>query len=227
MNMSMMPRIRRAVVLLMTLPGLAGCGGSKPFVPSAPSSVTAPEPPPTGLAANSIFPTAGGTWRRTNVEILGAGFLPGVAVAFGGAFATEVSVVDSGTIWATAPVSAAGNVDVVVINLDGARATLEHAYTFTPVPVPTLTPSANTVSPGGPLSVTWSTPFAGPSDWIALLAVGSGSDERAAWWQSTAGATSGTLTLFAPSHPGEYEFRYLVDDHIEVARSSVVTVRQP
>ena len=223
--MSMTPTGRRAVVLLMIMPGLAGCGGSKQFVPSAPSSVTDPRPPSTGLAANSIFPTSGGTWRRTSVEILGAGFLPGVAVAFGSAFANEVRVVASGTIWATAPVSAVGNVDVVVINLDGARATLDHAYTFTAVPVPTLTPSANTASLGAPLSVAWSTPFAGASDWIALFMVGSGSDERAAWWQATGGATSGTLPLFAPSRTGVYEFRYLVDDHIEVSRSSVVTVR--
>ena len=223
--MSMTPTGRRAVVLLMILPGLAGCGGSRQVVPSAPSSVTAPQPPPAGLAADSIFPKSGGTWRRTSVEILGAGFLPGVAVAFGSAFANEVRVVDGGTIWATAPVSAAGIVDVVVINLNGARATLHHAYTFTPVPVPTLTPSATTASLGAPLSVGWSTPFAGASDWIALFAVGSGSDERPAWWQSTGGATSGRLTLFAPSRPGEYEFRYLVDDHIAVARSSVVTVR--
>jgi IPT/TIG domain-containing protein len=225
--MSMTPTGRRAVVLSIILSGLAGCGESKQFVPSAPSATPAPQLLPTGFGANSIFPTTGGTWRRTNVEILGAGFVPGVAVAFGSAFATEVSVVDSGTIWTTAPVSAAGIVDVVVINVDGARATLEHAYTFTPVPVPTLTPSAQTVSPGGPLSVTWSTPFAGSSDWLALFAVGSGSHERPAWWQSTAGATSGTLRLSAPSQSGEYEFRYLVDDHIEVARSDVVTVRQP
>ena len=161
--MSMTHLGRCALVLVMVAPGLAGCGGSKQVVPSAPSSVTAPRPPATGFAANSIFPTTGGTWRRPSVEILGAGFVPGVAVAFGSAFATEVRVVDSATIWATAPVSAAGNVDVVLINPDGARATLDHAYTFTSVPVPTLTPSAQAVSPGGPLSVTWSTPFAGPS----------------------------------------------------------------
>jgi hypothetical protein len=87
--MSMTHLGRCALVLLMVAPGLAGCGGSKQVVPSAPSSVTAPRPPATGFAVNSIFPTT------------------------------------------------------------------------------------------------------------------------------------------APSHPGEYEFRYLVDDHIDVARSDVVTVRQP
>jgi IPT/TIG domain len=227
--MSMMPSIRRAVVLLMTLAGFAGCGGSKAFAPSAPSPAPVAPPAAVAIAAASISPTTGGTWRRTNVEILGAGFLPRATVTFGRIFATDVRVVDSGTIWAKAPVSAAGTVDVSVANPGEARAAiLDHAYTFTTLPLPTLTPSASAVSPGGPISVTWSTPFAGPSDWIALLTVGSRSDEPSEWWQSTGGATSGTLTLFAPSHPGAYEFLYLVDDdHTEVARSSIVTVRQP
>jgi hypothetical protein len=226
--MSMMRSIRRAVALLMTLAGLAGCGGSKAFAPSASSPAPVAPPAAVALAAASISPTTGGTWRRTAVEILGAGFLPGATVTFGRIFATDVRVVDSGTIWARAPVSAAGNVDVVVINTGGARATLDRAFTFTPVPLPTLTLSHSMVSPGGELSVTWNTPFAGPSDWIALLTVGSRSGDPSDWWQSTGGATSGTLTMFAPSHAGEYEFRYLVDDdHTEVARSGTVTVRQP
>ena len=40
------------------------------------------------------------------------------------------------------------------------------------------------------------------------------------------GATSGTLTLTAPTRPGQYEFRYLSDDSfLDLARSRPVTVR--
>ena len=45
------------------------------------------------------------------------------------------------------------------------------------------------------------------------------------WWEYTDGATSGTLTLSAPTAPGQYEFRYLLDDgFVDTVRSSPVTV---
>jgi hypothetical protein len=224
--MAMMPSIRRAVVLLMILHGLSGCGGSKAFAPHGPSATSQPL---AGLVANSISPTSGGTWRGTNVEILGAGFLPGAVAAFGSVIATNVRVVDSGTIWAKTPFSAAGNVDVIVTNPGGALAAIDHAYTFTPLPLPTLTPSASTVAPGGPLSVSWNTVSGGNLDWIGMFELGSGNgEEQALGWRYTQGATSGTFTLVAPGQFGEYEFRYMPDDeYTVVARSSVVTVRQP
>jgi hypothetical protein len=46
------------------------------------------------------------------------------------------------------------------------------------------------------------------------------------WYGLTNGATTGTRTVTAPTQPGLYEFRYVVDDGVfEVARSSPVTVR--
>lgn len=224
--MLMMPSIRRAVFLLMILHGLGGCGGSKAVAPHGPSATPLPL---VGLVANSISPTTGGTWRGTNVEILGSGFLPGAVVAFGSARAAPVRVVDSGTIWTKTPVSAAGNVDVIVTNPGGARAAIDRAYTFTPLPLPTLTPSASTVAPGSALSVSWTTVSGGSLDWIGLFELGSDNGETQSFgWQYTQGATSGTFTLVAPGQMGEYEFRYLPDDeYTVVARSSVVTVRQP
>ena len=44
------------------------------------------------------------------------------------------------------------------------------------------------------------------------------------WVNSTGGATSGTFTLSAPIQAGVYEFRYLLEDEHDVARSSLVTV---
>ena len=60
------------------------------------------------------------------------------------------------------------------------------------------------------MSVSWTAPTAQPSDWLALFRVGRGYDDD--WWESTNGATSGTLTLTAPTRPGQYQFRYLSDD---------------
>lgn len=93
-----------------------------------------------------------------------------------------------------------------------------------PIGVYTVTAGTNTVAPGGQLSVSWSASTGRPKDWISLFSVG---DPNAAhgWAKSTEGATSGTFTLSAPMQPGQYEFRYLLDDGFsDVARSSPVTV---
>ena len=217
-----MTQISRAIVLVLIVHGAAGCDrpgqGSRSPIPTVPT-------PQAGLLASSIFPTSGGTWRGTNVEILGGGFQPGAVVAFGSAIATNTRAVDSGTIWTRTPISAAGNVDVIVTNPDGARAVIDHAYTFMPLALPTLTPSATIVSPASPLSVSWSTPSAAPLDWISLYSVNSTGGDGFSW-QYTGGATSGTFTLNAPAQAGQYEFRYLPDDgYVDVARSPIVTVR--
>lgn len=62
-------------------------------------------------------------------------------------------------------------------------------------------------------------------DWVALFKVGD-RNENYGWWEYTNGATSGTLTLSAPTEAGQYEFRYLLDDdYIDAVRSSPVTVK--
>ena len=105
----------------------------------------------------------------------------------------------------------------------------EESFTFTTLPLPTLTPSASTVAPGRALSVTWNTVSGGALDWIGIFELGTGNGETQSFgWEYTHGATSGTFTLVAPGQLGDYEFRYLPDDgYTVVAQSSVVTVRQP
>jgi hypothetical protein len=45
------------------------------------------------------------------------------------------------------------------------------------------------------------------------------------WWRYTNGATSGTFNLTAPSQPGQYEFRYLLENgYTDSARSAPITV---
>jgi hypothetical protein len=171
----------------------------------------------------SISPSTGSTVRPTPVTISGTGFFAGATVTIG-VLALRVTVVNSTTITAIAPAHAAGPADVVVTNPGGAGGTLTAAFTYAIEGPFTVTPSTAAVDAGGEMSVSWTAPGARASDWIALCKVGGNYEDD--WYGLTNGATSGTLTATAPTRPGQYEFRYLVDDgFLDVARSSPVTVR--
>jgi hypothetical protein len=138
--------------------------------------------------------------------------------------AVSVSVVNSATITATIPAHTAGSADVVVTNPGGSRGMLTAAFTFSSEEPFTVTASTDAVDAGAQMSVSWTAPSARPGDWIALFRVGGAYEDD--WWGSTDGDTSGTRTVTAPTRPGQYEFRYLVDDSFhDVARSGPVTVR--
>ena len=90
-----------------------------------------------------------------------------------------------------------------------------------------LTVDSSVVVPGGRLSVSWEAPNRQPrNDWIGLFKVEDPNEAyESGWWSYTSGQPSGTLFLNEPSRPGQYQFRYLLDDdYIDVARA-VVTVR--
>jgi hypothetical protein len=98
----------------------------------------------------------------------------------------------------------------------------------TPVPVVragvyTVTASTNMVASGGQLTVSWTASIGYDDDWIGLFKK-SDSNTAPGWSHSTDGTTSGTLTLNAPTEAGQYEFRYLLEDLSDAARSSLVTV---
>ena len=138
--------------------------------------------------------------------------------------AMSVTVVNSMTITAIVPAHAAGRADLVVTNPGGLGGTLPAAFTYSFDGPFTLTPSINVVDVGGDMSVSWTAPAGRPGDWIAVFRVGASYEDE--WYGLTKGATSGSHTLTAPARPGQYEFRYLVDDrYFDVARSSPVTVR--
>jgi hypothetical protein len=138
--------------------------------------------------------------------------------------AVSVTVVNSSTITANIPGHTAGQADVVVTNPGGLRGTLTAAFNFSSEGPFTVTASTDAVDAGGQMSVGWTAPSARPDDWIALFRVGGAYEDD--WWGSTNGETSGTRTVTAPTRPGQYEFRYLVDDSFhDVARSGPVTVR--
>lgn len=97
-----------------------------------------------------------------------------------------------------------------------------------PPPTPgtyTVTSAATTVSPGGPLSVSWTASFAARNDWIGLFTVSAAACDHG-WSDYTRGAQSGTLSLTAPLEAGQYEFRFFPDNSCDVAaRSEPVSVR--
>jgi hypothetical protein len=157
------------------------------------------------------------------VSIYGTGFASGATVTFDGVAATGVTVVDGRSMTVVIPaMAAAKKVDVVVINTDGQRAVGTGSFTYAEYSV---TPSANTVAPGGQLSVSWTASAGQRNDYIELYKTGD-SNANGLWWIGTGGASSGTATLAAPSATGQYEFRYVLEDEVtDVARSSQVTVR--
>src|SRR5207237_944773 len=88
-----------------------------------------------------------------------------------------------------------------------------------------LTAFPSTVPGGSPLTVSWVAPVnPSPMDWIALYKVGDPNTAYGTWFY-TGGAATGSQTIAAPYAPGQYEFRYLVNNSFtSVATSNTVTV---
>lgn len=93
----------------------------------------------------------------------------------------------------------------------------------------TLTVSPSTAAPGDRLTISWTAPSgSSATDWIGLYRVGE-PDYPDLWYQYTEGATSGNAYIAAPSAPGQYEFRYFLNNEYapRVATSNPVTVSRP
>ncbi len=109
------------------------------------------------------------------------------------------------------------------------------AISVTAAPVQTIpvnnivvTAPNGTISPGAAISVRWTASGTLSSrDWIALYPVGA-PDAGYTWGTYTRGAASGTFNLTAPTTPGQYEFRYLLNDGFAIgARSAAMAVAAP
>ena len=117
----------RRVLLLAFAIGFTACDGRSPSEPTMlPPAVPSVPSTPTVTA---ISPSTGSTARPTPVTISGTGFLAGATVTVD-AMALSVTVVNSTTITAIAPVHAAGPADVVVTNPGGLGGTLTAAFTY-------------------------------------------------------------------------------------------------
>jgi hypothetical protein len=91
----------------------------------------------------------------------------------------------------------------------------------------TLTGAPSSVQTGGTMTVSWTAPQGSSAkDWIGLYPTGV-VNSAYGWWQYTNGAAIGSFSVTAPSTPGTYEFRYLLDDgYVDVKRSNSVSVTQ-
>jgi hypothetical protein len=102
-------------------------------------------PPPPAPTVSGVSPSSGPTTGGTAVTITGTGLTGASSVKFGGAAATNVSVVSDSEITATSPAGQAAPVDVTVATAGGTSATnAGDTFTYTLPPAP----SVSAVSPG-------------------------------------------------------------------------------
>ena len=79
-------------------------------------------------------PASGAVDGGTVVTVTGTNFRPGVQVYFGGLAAVSVTLLDSGTLQATAPAAPPGFTNVVVMNADGTWGVAFGAFSFLTAP---------------------------------------------------------------------------------------------
>ena len=102
----------------------------------------------------SVKPDAGPLEGGKRITITGTGFLPDADVLIGGAEAQVTVSRSNNKIRAKTPPSDAGVRDVVVVNPDGQKATLEDAFTYNPAPVITsVTPNNGRLSGGTSITI--------------------------------------------------------------------------
>ena len=112
-----------ADVTVTNLDGQTGALGGG-YTYTAPPEGSSP-PSVSSVVANT-GPIAGGT----AVTVSGSGFQQGAVVSFGGAFATNVVVVNDAQITCSIPTHAAGIVDVTVTNMDSQNSSLAGGFTY-------------------------------------------------------------------------------------------------
>ena len=188
--------------ILVTNPGGLITGLANGFTFSA-TAVTPPTPPPstgTGIAVTSVSPSSGLVGSATLVTITGQGFLAGAIVTIGGLPATNVTVISSTQILASAPTGAtAGAALVVVSNAGGAGAALPNGFTFTAAgsttpPTPPAPPSTGGTLPPGSSGLMV---FGGGSN-AALVTASGCSANRVVLWATNA---QGQWVGYIPTAP--------------------------
>ena len=100
-------------------------------------------------AITEVNPGRGGSAGGLQVQIRGAGFANGATVRFGTVLATNVNVLNSTTLTATAPANEAGTVNISVANVAGNWGVGSNLFTYVAAPtVTSVTPSSG-VAIGG------------------------------------------------------------------------------
>ena len=123
----------------------ATLNGSGPWVMQMATFSAVSGPVPT---VSSVSPNSGSTTGGTAVTITGTNFTAGATVTFGATAATNVVVVNSTTITATAPAGSAGAVTVAV-TANGQSGSLASAYTYIAPPTVSSVGPSGGPPPGG------------------------------------------------------------------------------
>lgn len=101
-----------------------------------------------------IGPNSGPAGSANSVQITGTNFAAGSTVTFGGAAASNVSVVSNTQITAHTPAGAAGTVNVVVTNSSGVASAAPLPYTFNPAPsLSAISPGASPLTGGASVTI--------------------------------------------------------------------------
>jgi hypothetical protein len=223
---------RLARLIAATVVGLSvinmACSESQPLSPTPAHTTQSPAPVPV-VGVRYVNPDGGPTTGDLVVRINGYGFQAGATVMFGDSAARVIGVTAS-VITVRTPAHPAGAADILVTNPDGQIARLSSGYRYGGFSV---TARPTVVTTGGELTVSFVAPEGrnclGGGDWIAIYKVGDPDNTGASnghsdlWYDHLCGAASGSRTLVAPDQPGDYEFRYMVDD-TSVARSERVSI---
>ena len=114
-------RLAAATIAIAIAGALLGCGSSRE-TPAAPTHLP--------LAVYSIVPSDGPPRGGNQVAVFGAGFQPGITLAFDGVAASHVFILDARTLTATVPAHATGVVDVVLSGSDGQVGKLTRRYQY-------------------------------------------------------------------------------------------------
>ena len=142
---------RTGMATLLALLGMSlSCDQQSGSPGIGPSALNGP------LAVTSLVPNTGALNGTTSVTIVGRGLQPGAAVTFDGTAATTTAN-NGGVIFARTPAHAAGTVDVVVTNPDGASAMMPGAFTYAATPPPIITavsPNSGSTSGGWAVTIT-------------------------------------------------------------------------
>jgi hypothetical protein len=186
--------------------------------------VAIPNPAPSIIALTPTRGRAGSA--AVTLTITGSGF-NGFSVAQWNGSAKPTTVVSTTKLKATIPaadLAAAGTAQVAVFTPAPGGGT-SSSLTFTIDPPPTLTPSATSVAPGAPVTVTLADGFGGVGDWIALAPAAAADNSYLQWTYVGAGQTSKTWTVTMPTTAGTYEFRLFLNNfYTRAATSAPVTV---
>ena len=124
-------RLAAIAGVLLAAGTTTSCSGHSPSAPSTPPAGPATPSGPGGITAvMTMTPQPGSTAGGSSVRIEWVGVQSGASVTIGGLVVRTAFL--PGTLFLITPPHAAGTVDVVVTNPDGASSSLPGGYTYAP-----------------------------------------------------------------------------------------------